>query len=109
MKVVVSNDGPDASPGIPAGDPAALVFHTSALIPIVKAPAGCTRSKTEANCGVGQLAVHGKQSFLFLVRVDLSNPNLGSITLSAKINLVGCHVEESTCLNNRAYETLTPH
>jgi hypothetical protein len=109
VKVVVSNDGPDASPAVPAGDPGALVFHTSTLYPIVGAPAGCRRGKTDANCGVRQLGVHGQQSFLFTLRVDPANAHVGAVSLSAKINLNGCHVEESTCLNNRAYVTITPH
>ena len=109
VKVIVSNDGPDASPVIPTGNAGALVFHTTALYPIVKVPAGCTRRKTEANCGVRQLALHATQSFRFTVRVDLSNAHLGAFTFSAKINLTGCHLEESSCLNNHAYVTITPH
>jgi hypothetical protein len=109
VKVVVSNDGPDASPAVPAGDPGALVFHTSTLYPIVAAPFGCNRSKADANCGVRQLGVHGQQSFLFTLRVDPANAHTGAVSLSARINLNGCHVEESTCLNNRAYVTITPH
>ena len=108
VKVIVSNDGPDASPAVPAGDPGALVFHTSTLYPIVAAPAGCSRGKTDANCGVRQLGVHGQQSFLFTLRVSAANAHAGAVSLSAKINLNGCHVEESTCLNNRAYVTITP-
>jgi len=104
VTVVVSNDGPDASPAIPIRDSAALVFHSSALTPIVKVPAaGCTRGKTTVNCGVHQLGLHAKQSFLFMVRVGRKK----AFTLSAKINLSGCYVEESACLNNQAYENIT--
>ena len=103
VNVVVSNDGPDASRAIAKGDSGALVFHSSALYPIVKASAGCTTGKTDVNCGVRQLGVHAKQSFVFMVRVTRKNP----FTLSAKINLAGCYVEESGCLNNQAYENIT--
>jgi hypothetical protein len=109
VNVIVSNDGPDTSPVIPTGDAGALVFHTTALYPIVTVPAGCTRGKTDANCGIRQLALHRTQSFLFTVRVDLSNAHLGAVTFSARINVIRCHVEESTCLNNHAYVTITPH
>lgn len=105
VTVIVSNDGPDASPAIPTRESGALVFHSSALYPIVKAPAGCTTGKIDVNCGVRQLGLHAKQSFLFMVRVS----GKSAFTLSAKINLAGCHVEESGCLNNQAYENITTH
>jgi hypothetical protein len=103
VTVVVSNDGPDASSAIPIRDSRALVFRSSALYPIVKVPAGCTRGKTTVNCGVRQLGPRAKQSFVFGVRVGRKK----AFTLSAKINLSGCYVEESACLNNQAYENIT--
>jgi hypothetical protein len=106
VEVVVSNHGPDASGAIPKGDAAALVFHTSTQYPILRTPAGCTRSKTDSSCGLRRLGAHGRQTFVFLVHVDLSQR--AAFTFSAKVNLIGCHSEESTCLNNRAYVTITP-
>jgi hypothetical protein len=103
VKVVVSNDGPDASPAIATRDSGALVFHSSALFPIVKAPRGCAAGKTKVSCGVRQLRLHAKQSFLFRVHVGRTT----AFTLSAKINLVGCYVEETACLNNQAYQNIT--
>jgi hypothetical protein len=103
--VVVSNEGPDASPAVATGDSGALVFHSSPLFPIVKAPRGCTKGKTNVNCGVRQLALHGTQSFHFVVRVGRPK----AFTLSAKINLAGCYVEEAACLNNQAFQNITTH
>jgi hypothetical protein len=103
VSVIVSNDGPAASPAIATRAAGALVFRSSALYPIAEAPAGCTKEKAEASCGVRQLRLHAEQSFIFMVRVARKNP----FTLSAKINLAGCYVEESACLNNQAYENLT--
>jgi hypothetical protein len=103
VNVVVSNDGPDASPAIAKGDSRALVVHSSALVPIVKAPAGCTAGKTDVKCGVHKLGLHAKQSFLFRVRVSRTS----AFTLSAKINLAGCYVQETACLNNQAFQNIT--
>ena len=103
VNVVVSNDGPDTSPAFAKGDPDALVFHSSALFPIVKTPAGCTTGKTDVRCGVRQLGLHARQSFLFSVRVTRKS----AFTLSAKINLGGCRVEETGCLNNQAFQNIT--
>jgi hypothetical protein len=108
VKVVVSNNGPDASPRVGARDSAALVFHSLTRFPIVKAPAGCVGAKTDLSCGVRKLAFHATQSFLFTVRVG-SMPHAGAITLWAKINLGSCYVEEPACLNNQAYENITTH
>jgi hypothetical protein len=103
VNVVVSNDGPDTSPAFAKRDPGALVFHSSALSPIVKAPAGCTTGKTDVRCGVRQLGLHAKQSFLFSVHVSRTT----AFTVSAKINLGGCRVEETGCLNNQAFQNIT--
>jgi hypothetical protein len=108
VKVVVSNNGPDASPGSGARDSGALVFHSLTRFPIVKAPARCIGGKTDVSCGVHKLALNATQSFLFTVRVGTRAP-AGAITLWAKINLGACYVEESGCLNNQAYENITTH